>query len=60
MISQFWWYADTDMNFDVMFQIYQMIPYMRDTNIDTDWSDREADVAVSIVSDISFGCGYGL
>ena len=48
------------MNFDVMVEKYQMILDMRDTDIDTDWSDRDAVVAVCIVSDIGYGCGYRL
>ena len=32
MTSQIWWYADTDMNFVVMVERYQMILDMRDTD----------------------------
>ena len=59
-ISQIGWYADIDMNFVVMVERYQMILDMRDTDIDTDWTDRDAVVAVCIISDIRYGCGYGL
>ena len=59
-ISQIGWYADIDMNFVVMVERYQMILDMRDTDIDTDWSDRDAVVAVCIISDIRYGWGYGL
>ena len=59
-ISQIGWYADIDMNFVVMVERYQMILDMRDTDIDTDWTDRYAVVAVCIISDIRYGCSYGL
>ena len=59
MISQFWWYANIDRDLDIMVERYQMILDMRDTDIDTDWSDRDAVVAVCIVSDIRYGYDYG-
>ena len=52
MISQIWWYADIDRNFDVMVERYQMKLDMCDTDIDTDWSDKDAVVAVCIISDM--------
>ena len=60
MISHIWWYADIDRNLDVMVERYQMILDMCDTDIDTDWSDRDAVVAVCIISDIRYGGGNGL